>query len=92
MINKMKNKQIIKIAGLIIIFIAFMIMMTGCNKDLIDTNYEFNKAIICLNDGTKMEIEIKQWTDYEGEQIQIISKEGTIYLVSSYNTILINEK
>lgn len=85
-------KKLCKISGLILIFTFFIIMLTGCNKDIIDTNYDFNKAIICLNDGTKMEIEIKQWKDYDGEQIQIIAKDGTIYLVSSYNTILINEK
>ena len=59
---------------------------------MFDTNYTFNRAIITMNDGTKIELEIQQWTDYEdGEQIQIKAKDGKTYLVSSYNTILIKD-
>lgn len=61
------------------------------NKIAWDTKYTFNKAIVILNDGTKMEIEIEKWNDYDGEQIQIQSKDGKIYLVSSFNTILVKE-
>lgn len=61
------------------------------NKTVWDTKYTFNKAIVILNDGTKMEIEIEKWNDYDGEQIQIQSKDGKIYLVSSFNTILVKE-
>lgn len=38
-----------------------------------------------------IEIDIKQWRDYKGEQMQLIATDGTIYLVSMNNTILINE-
>lgn len=62
------------------------------NKTAWDTKYTFNKAIVILNDGTKMEIEIEKWKDFEGEQIQIQGKDGKTYLVSSYNTILVNDK
>lgn len=84
----MSSKKII-----LIFFILFctLFLLCGCNKTMFDTQYTFDKAIIILNDGTKMEIEIKEWCDYEGEQIQIISKDGKTYLVSSYNTILIKE-
>lgn len=70
-----------------------MLLLTGCgNRDMLDTNYTFNRAIVILNDGTKLELEIQKWADYEdGEQIQIIAKDGKTYLVSSYNTILIKD-
>ena len=87
----MKNK-FIKIIVLGIMLVVIVVALTGCgNRDMWDTNYTFNRAIVILNDGTKMEIEIRQWSDYEGEQIQIIGKDGKIYLVSSYNTILIKD-
>ena len=60
------------------------------NKTAIDLKYNYNKAIVSLND-EKMEIDIDTWTDYDGEQIQIISKDGTVYLVSSFNTVLIGK-
>ena len=39
----------------------------------------------------KLELNVKTWTDYDGEQIQIITEDDKVYLVSSFNTILINE-
>ena len=82
-----------KKAIFIAILITTVVLFSGCNYDMVDTNYSYDKAIITLNDGTKMELEIKQWRDYEdGEQIQITDKDGNVYLVSSYNTILINTK
>lgn len=76
-----------------IMILGGMLLLTGCgNRDMLDTNYTFNRAIVILNDGTKLELEIKKWADYEdGEQIQIIAKDGKTYLVSSYNTILIKD-
>ena len=88
----MKNK-ILKISVLVIMIIVMMFILTGCNQTIIDTNYTFDRAIVVLNDGTKMEIQIKEWTDYsDGEQIQIKGKDGKIYLVSSFNTILIKDE
>lgn len=82
----------LKIVLLGIIIIGGCLLLTGCgNHDAFDTNYTFDRAIVILNDGTKMEIEIKQWKTYEGEQIQIYGKDGKIYLVSSFNTILIKD-
>jgi len=67
-------------------------MLTGCgNYDLFDTNYTYNKAIIKLPDSTVVNVDIKQWKDYDGEQIQIISTDGTVYLTNSFNCTLIND-
>ena len=88
----MKNR-ILKISVLVIMIIVMMFILTGCNQTIIDTNYTFDRAIVVLNDGTKMEIEIKEWTDYsDGEQLQIKGKDGKTYLVSSFNTILIKDE
>ena len=65
--------------------------MSGCNKQIIDTNYTFNRAII--NTGNEViEVKVKSWTDYEdGDQIQIKAEDGTVYLVHSSNITLICE-
>lgn len=88
----MTKNKILKISVLVIMIIVSVFALTGCNHTIIDTNYTFDRAIVILNDGTKMEIEIKEWHDYEGEQLQIIGKDGKIYLVSSFNTILIKDE
>jgi hypothetical protein len=68
-------------------------MLVSCgNKDIFDTNYKYTKALITYGDGQVIEVNIKQWRDYDGEQIQIISTDGDVYLVSTFNAILINEK
>lgn len=90
----MKNKNIIKIIVIITIAIAYifgLFALTGCgNHDMLDTEYTFHKAI-CNIGGEYKEIKIKQWRDYEGEQIQIIAKDGKTYLVSSFNCTLIKD-
>jgi len=58
------------------------------NKKIIDTAYTFNYADVYLPNGEKKTIEIDTWADYEGEQIQIFSKDGNRYLISSFNAIL----
>jgi len=60
------------------------------NKSLLDVNHEFTKAITYIGD-ERIELDIKSWKDYEGEQIQIKAADGKVYLVSSLNTILIGE-
>ena len=64
--------------------------LCGCgNFDMLDMNYTFDTAVIRWPDGTMKEIKIKQWRDYDGEQIQIIAKDGKTYLVSMNNAVLI---
>ena len=66
--------------------------LVGCgNLDMFDTNYTYHYALTKWPDGSMKKIEIKQWTDYEGEQIQIISTDGNIYLLSMNNTVLVRD-
>lgn len=64
--------------------------LTGCNKQVIDTTYTYNKAITYIGN-ERIEIDIKKWNDYDGEQIQIVAEDGTVYLLSMNNTVLIEE-
>jgi hypothetical protein len=85
----MKKKIIVRA----MVITLLLTMLTGCgNMDMLDTNYTYCCAIIKMPDGEILEVEIDQWCDYEGEQVQIIAKDGTVYLVSTYNCILINHK
>ena len=76
-----------------LLVVAFTVVgLVGCgNKDYIDTVRTYDKAIIDLH-GEVVEVDVKKWKDYDGEQIQIIAEDGTIYLTSSYNCTLIREK
>ena len=86
-----------KYIRIVVFAIAFCIVygciitsFTGCNKQLIDITYSFDKAIIYLPNGAIVEGKIESWTDYEdGDQIQV-KIDGTTYLVHSSNIALIN--
>ena len=68
---------------------AVVLIMTGCNKNLIDTVYQYDKAIIMIPDGEIVEGHIESWTDYEdGDQIQV-TIDGKTYLVHAENICLI---
>lgn len=69
-----------------------MTLLSGCgNKDMWDTVYTYDRAIILLQDGTVVDGKVESWSDYEdGDQIQV-TIDGTVYLVHSSNITLIQE-
>ena len=66
--------------------------LTGCgNKDMWDTVYTFDYAIIKLPNGEVVEGKVDKWTDYEdGDQLQV-TIDGKIYLTSTLNCTLIQK-
>ena len=72
--------------------IAIAIAACGCgNLDILDTNFTYDVALVKWPDGTVKEIQVKQWADYEREQVQVIGKDGAIYLISMNNAVLIRK-
>ena len=82
------EKCFIVLVGLVIFAIG---CCSRCNKQIVDTTYTFNKAIIRLQDNSIVSGEIDSWKDYDGDQLQIKMKNGTTYLVHANNATLINE-
>ena len=75
----------------LLLIAILLLVVTGCgNKDMWDTNYTYDRAI-CDIAGEYQEIEIRQWSDYDGERLQIIAEDGKIYLVSSMNCTFIKD-
>jgi hypothetical protein len=68
-------------------------LLLGCgNQAVFDTTWIFDKAIIQLANGEVIEVEVATWEDYDGEQLQIKAKDGTVYLTSSTRCDLIHSK
>lgn len=87
-------KKIISIIIAIIVLLGILVVIfypyiIG-NKQLVDLHQDYDYAIIQRYDG-EQKIEIANWKDYEGEQIQITDTDGNVYLISSVNVILIKE-
>lgn len=68
---------------------ASVLLLAGCNKQMIDLTYEYSQAQIKMPGGTVIEGKVDSWNDYEGDQLQV-KINGTTYLVHSSNVILWN--
>lgn len=68
-------------------------IFTSCgNKQVWDTTYTYDTAIISLPDGSIVSGKVQSWRDYkDGEQLQI-KIDGKYYLVNSVNAVLIAEE
>ena len=68
-----------------------LLSLTGCNKQVFDTTYSYEYAIINIGNGEVIEGKVQSWTDYaDGDQIQV-KIDGKNYLVHSCNITLISE-
>ena len=67
-----------------------LLMLSGCNKQLFDTNFKFTKVHVFQ---TNKCYEITSWTDYEdGDQIQVKIKDFGTCLFHSNQIVLIESK
>lgn len=82
-----------KILITILMLMLTLATLSSCgNKQIFDTTYKFDKAIISLPDGRVVEGEVDSWKDYDdGDQIQV-KINGVTYLVHSSDIVLIQEK
>lgn len=81
-----------KILAIILVLGLALVILTGCNKQIFDTTYSFDSAILTLPNGKVIEGKVERWTDYEdGDQIQV-KINGKTYLVHSSNIVLIAEQ
>ena len=67
-------------------------MLCGCNYQMVDTTWSYDKAYIEVTDGQVIEVEVKSWMDYEdGDQLQVTATDGKTYLVHSSKCVLVDE-
>ena len=79
-----------KIIFVILVVLLLAILSSCGNRQVgLDTNQSFNKAWIRLGDAW-YEIQIKAWRDFDnGDEIQVVAEDGSIYLTHYSNMVLI---
>ena len=83
-------KKIIAILLVAVVSLSLALLTVGCNKQVMDLTYSYERAIICLPNGEIVDGKVTSWTDYEdGDQIQV-KIDGKTYLVHSSNIALIS--
>ena len=76
---------------LAVILVMGVLLLAGCNKQVVDLTYSYEYAIIGLPNGEVVEGKVTSWTDFEdGDQIQV-KIDGKTYLVHSSNVVLISD-
>jgi len=76
---------------LAVILVMGVMLLAGCNKQMVDLTYSYERAILSLPNGEVIEGKVSSWTDFEdGDQIQVRIN-GKTYLVHSSNIVLISD-
>lgn len=73
------------------VIILAVLMMTGCNAQVIDTTLSYERAIINLQDGTVVEGKVESWCDYENSDMIQVKIGNTTYFTHISNVVLISE-
>ena len=77
--------------AIVIATILLAMSLSGCNKQVVDLTYSYERAMISLPNGEIIDGKVQSWTDYEdGDQIQV-KINGVTYLVHSSQVVLISE-
>lgn len=77
--------------ALIVSAIALAMSLSGCNKQIVDVTFSYERAIISLPNGEVVAGKVQSWIDYEdGDQIQV-KIDGVTYLVHASQVVLISE-
>lgn len=80
-----------KIIVFILVMILMLVTLCGCNKQMADFTYKFDRACVYLPSGEVVEGKVDSWLDFEdGDQIQV-KIDGVMYLTHSSNVVLIND-
>ena len=76
---------------LAMVLVVGLLILAGCNKQMVDLTYSYERAILVLPNGEVVEGKVTSWTDFEdGDQIQV-KINGKTYLVHSSNIVLISD-
>lgn len=90
----MSRKNLARTAVFCIFLVTVILLcalLSGCNRQLVDLTYSYERAVISLPNGEIVEGKVTSWTDFEdGDQLQV-KINGKQYLVHSSNVVLISE-
>lgn len=92
--NSLNKDKIKKLGSSVLITAAIgatAVGLSGCNKDLIDTNKTFDKAIV-VGDGIVTIYEVKQYASYDTERYQLRLPDDTYMMTSTVTTKFISTK
>lgn len=79
------------VIGLALILISVVGLCTSCNVQLMDTTWNFDRAVISMQDGTVVSGEVDSWLDFENSDAVQINIDGVTYYTHLSNVVLIDD-
>lgn len=76
---------------LILVLIIALISLCGCNKQMVDVTWKFDRAIVRLTDDRVIEGKVQSWNEFESSDMIQVKIDGVSYLTHSSNVVLIAE-
>lgn len=79
-----------RILALMLVLIMMVGLLCGCNQQIFDTTYSYERAIVALPNGETIEGKCSSWNDWDDGTVQVVI-DGKTYYTHSVNVILISE-
>lgn len=76
---------------LVVMLVIATVILCGCNTQIIDTTWKFDRAVISLANGRVIDGEVQSWLDFENSDMIQVKINGVSYLTHSSNVVLIAE-
>lgn len=84
-VEKLDGKGKVTRRGILAGILCVSLLLSGCNRTVFDSKYGFDKVLI-FGDDSAIVLDVKQWKDYSGEQIQLTTDDNFVLLTSSFDT------
>jgi len=81
--------------AVLVVTLGLCFGLCGCgdnNHKVLPVTYTYDYAYIELQNGEVVEGEIEQWTDCDGDLLQVTLKNGDTYLVHGCDVTLISKR
>jgi hypothetical protein len=79
------------VLGIALILMSIVGLCTSCNVQLADTTWNFDRAVISMQDGTVVSGKVDSWLDFENSDAVQIKIDGVTYYTHLSNVILIDD-
>ncbi len=92
----MDNKKKLWLIGgiILVVLVAVFVIYWNTNignRQLMDTQYHFDRAIVRLPDGQVVEGKLSSWLDFDDSDVIQVKIDGKTYLTSYTNVCLIDD-
>lgn len=83
-------KKVLSVLSIIAVVIIFVCFLSGCNQQIFDTTYKFDRAIISMPDGSVISGKVESWKDYSDSNAIQVKIDGKTYYTFLDNVVLIS--